>query len=309
MTLFQIQSEQEEKKEKKRKVEFRSRRGQLSKYCKRAHKILGRHVESPFWMPDFGPVLRQADIPINTGAYASAVLLTMGIGLVASVVGLLVIGSIIGLPVIVVLSPVSIPIVFIAFYMYPTYRASGRKANIDENLPFAVASMATLAGSGANTLDMFRTIAHGNRYGEMSREALKIVSDVENLGYTIRSAMERAIERTPSANLRALLYNMISTMISGGDLKSLLLQQAEKVIDETKRRQEEALDALGMVSEAYSVILILGPVLALIMSVIMTMLLPSMATMMKLLQYGLLMLIPIGYAVFAIMTSAIKPNL
>ncbi len=304
-----MQSEERGEKAKKKEIEFRSKRGLLSRYCKRAHKLVGRYVESPSWMPDFGPVLRQADIPINTGAYVSAVLLTMAIALVASLAGLIVVGFIIGVPIIAILSSISIPIVFAAFYMYPTYRASSRKVNIDENLPFAVASMATLAGSGANTLDMFRTIAHGNRYGEMSREALKIVSDVENLGYTIRSAMERAIERTPSANLRALLYKMISTMISGGDLKSLLLQQAEKVIDDTKRKQEEALDALGMVSEAYTVILILGPVLALIMSVIMMMLLPSMATMMKLLQYGLLMLIPIGYAVFAIMTSAIKPNL
>jgi hypothetical protein len=64
-----------------------------------------------------------------------------------------------------------------------------------------------------------------------------------------------------------------------------------------------------MVSEAYTVILILGPVLALVMSVIMMLLLPSMEPMMKLLQFALLMMVPVGYVVFTIMTSAIKPNL
>jgi len=101
----------------------------------------------------------------------------------------------------------------------------------------------------------------------------------------------------------------LSTMMSGGDLKNLLMIQAEKVVDDTKREQEAAVEALGMVSEAYTVILILGPVLALVMSVIMMLLLPSMEPMMKLLQFALLMMVPVGYVVFTIMTSAIKPNL
>jgi archaellum biogenesis protein FlaJ (TadC family) len=143
----------------------------------------------------------------------------------------------------------------------------------------------------------------------MSREALKIVSDVENLGYTIKSSLERAIERTPSSKLRALLYKIISTMMSGGDLKSLLLIQAEKVVDDTRREQEAAVESLGMVSEAYTVILILGPVLALVMSVIMMLLLPTMKPMMKMLQYALLAMVPVGYVMFTVMTSAIKPNL
>jgi len=104
---------------------------------------------------------------------------------------------------------------------------------------------------------------------------------VENLGYTIKSSLERAIERTPSPKLRALLYKIISTMMSGGDLKSLLMIQAEKVVDDTRREQEAAVESLGMVSEAYTVILILGPVLALVMSVIMMLLLPTMKPMMS----------------------------
>ena len=261
------------------------------------------------WLPDFASSLRQGDLPINSGAYASAVVLTMIVAFGASFGVLFVLGTILKMQFIAVFSIMSIPVAFGAFFMYPSYRASTRKANIDENLPFAVSSMATMAGSGANTLDMFRTIAEGNRYGEMSREALKVLSDVENLGYTIKSGLERAIERTPSAKLRALFYKMITTMTSGGDLKSLLMIQSEKVIDDTRRDQEAAIETLGMVSEAYTVILILGPILALVMSVIMMLLLPEMETMMKMLQYALLLLVPVGYVVFMVMTSAAKPNL
>ena len=117
--------------------------------------------------------------------------LTMVIAFAASLVALVVVGLLLKIGFLFVFSFLAIPISFGAFYLYPSYRASTRKANIDENLPFAVSAMATMAGSGANTLEMFRTIAQGNRYGEMSREALKIVSDVENLGYTIKSALER----------------------------------------------------------------------------------------------------------------------
>jgi flagellar protein FlaJ len=233
----------------------------------------------------------------------------MAIALVASFAALFVVGMILKIGFLFIFSFLALPISFGAFFMYPSYRASSRKANIDENLPFAVSAMATMAGSGANTLEMFRTIARGNRYGEMSREALKIVSDVENLGYTIKTALERAIDRTPSPKFRALAYKIISTMMAGGDLKALLMIQAEKVVDDTRREQEAAVEALGMVSEAYTVILILGPVLALVMSVIMMLLLPSMEPMMKMLQFALLMMVPIGYVVFTIMTSAIKPNL
>jgi len=233
----------------------------------------------------------------------------MVIAVVAGLAATLALGLLLNMPFLMILSILPIPMVFGAFYMYPSYRASNRKANIDENLPFAVSAMATMAGSGANTLDMFRTIAEGKRYDEMSREALKIVSDVENLGYTIKSSLERAIERTPSPKLRGLFYKMITTMMSGGDLKALLMLQAEKVVDDTKREQEAAIETLGMVSEAYTVILILGPVLALVMSVIMMLLLPTMEPMMKMLQIGLLLLVPVGYVVFAIMTSAMKPKL
>jgi flagellar protein FlaJ len=233
----------------------------------------------------------------------------MVIAFIASLATLTILGMVLGIDFLFIFSFLAIPITFGTFYMYPSYRASTRKANIDENLPFAVSAMATMAGSGANTLEMFKTIAQGNRYGEMSRESLKLVSDVENLGYTIKSSLERAIERTPSPKLRALNYKIISTMMAGGDLKNLLMIQAEKVVDDTKREQEAAVEALGMVSEAYTVILILGPVLALVMSVIMMLLLPSMEPMMKLLQFALLMMVPVGYVVFTIMTSAIKPNL
>ena len=261
------------------------------------------------WLPDIAPSLKQADLPINVGAYVSAAFFTAVISFVASFGALLVVGIILGMYYLAALSVLSIPITLGIFYMYPSYRASSRKANIDENLPFAVSAMATMAGSGANTLEMFKTIAQGNRYGEMSREALKIVSDIENLGYTIKSALERAIERTPSSKLRSLHYKMISTMMSGGDLKSLLMIQAERVVDDTKRDQGAAVEALGMVSEAYTVILILGPILALIMSCIMMILLPSMETMMKMMQFALLLMVPVGYVVFTVMTSAIKPNL
>ncbi len=253
--------------------------------------------------------MRQGDLPINVAAYLSAAILSTVIAFVASFAVLFSLGIILGTGSLMILSPISIPVVFGIFYLYPSYRASGRRASIDENLPFAVSAMATMAGSGANTLDMFKTMAEGNRYGEMSREALKVVSDIENLGYTIRSALERAIERTPSAKLRALYYKIISTMMSGGDLKSLLLLQAEMVVEDTKRDNEAAIDTLGMVSEAYTVVLILGPVLALVMSVIMMLLLPTMETILKMLQYALLLMVPVGYMVFAIMTSAIKPNL
>ena len=287
-----------------------SKRGFLANYCKRTHRWIGSWIDPRIEsLPDFTMGLRQGDVPINTGAYISAVFITMVIAFVASLATLVILGMILNLGFLFIFSFMAIPITFGAFYMYPSYRASTRKANIEENLPFAVSAMATMAGSGANTLEMFKTIAQGNRYGEMSREALKLVSDVENLGYTIRSALERAIERTPSPKLRALNYKIISTMMSGGDLKNLLMIQAEKVVDDTKREQEAAVEALGMVSEAYTVILILGPVLALVMSVIMMLLLPSMEPMMKLLQFALLLMVPVGYVVFTIMTSAIKPNL
>ncbi len=282
----------------------------MASYCKKAHRWIGKWVDPRInWLPDFTTALRQGDLPINAGAYVSAAVLTMAIALVASFVALFVVGMILKISFLFIFSLLALPIVFGAFFMYPSYKASSRKANIDENLPFAVSAMATMAGSGANTLEMFRTIARGNRYGEMSREALKIVSDVENLGYTIKTALERAIDRTPSPKFRALAYKIISTMMSGGDLKSLLMIQAEKVVDDTKREQEAAVESLGMVSEAYTVILILGPVLALVMSVIMMLLLPSMEPMMKMLQFALLMMVPVGYVVFTIMTSAIKPNL
>src|SRR5690606_7079865 len=109
--------------------------------------------------------LRKGDIPLNLGAYVSAMTLTSVIaGLIALLVSIIVvplflaefINSIIspGKPVdftfklvlILVISILSAVITFIIFWIYPSFKASERSRKINLGLTSAVNTMATIAG-------------------------------------------------------------------------------------------------------------------------------------------------------------------
>ncbi len=158
---------------------------------------------------------------------------------------------------------------FMISLQYPAIKKAQRKKNIDNNLPFATLYMNTIAGTGAPIDTMFRVLSEFEEYGEVSKEAQEIIEDIDVLGQDLEDALKRAAEKSPSENFRDLLWGMVTTIVRGGDLKSLLQDQAEYFMARYRRKMTQYADDLSMYVEIYITLVIVGSIFSLVMLTIM----------------------------------------
>ncbi len=148
---------------------------------------------------------------------------------------------------------------FGAMAFYPYQKALDRKRSIDTNLPFALNHMAAIAASGVPTYVMFSLLTSFKEYGEISKEAEKIVRNVDTFGLSITSSMSQISERTPSKNFKQLLEGIKSNIETGGDLKQFLRDQAKEALFDYRIRREKYMELLSTYADFYTAMLIAAP--------------------------------------------------
>ncbi|MEM4267157.1 MAG: type II secretion system F family protein [Candidatus Nanoarchaeia archaeon] len=250
--------------------------------------------------------LRAADIKILSKTYVSMMLFTsllaffvsffLGFILVSDVlvfkivVGLLIaLGSTFG--------------VFMFMYLYPAMVANSRKKRIKDDLPFVVLHMAAVAGSGAQPIAMFNLILSSGEYKGVEGEIKKIVNYVNLFGYNLTTALRAVSLTTPSSDLKDLLNGLVTTIESGGDLKSFLNAKADEVMTNYKLERKKYVETLGTYSDIYTGVLIAAPLLFFITLAIIRMfgtdfMGVSIATIASFGTYGLIPLLNIGFIIF-----------
>ncbi len=194
-------------------------------------------------------------------------------------------------------------------YFYPTMKAESMKKSIENTLPFATIYLSTLAGTGMTTDTIFRVLADFPEYGEISREARGIVADTELFGLDIATSLSRAAERTPSEELKGLLWGMRSTLTTGGDLRSFLIEKGKGYMNNYRRNIDTYVEELSLFTELYITAVIVGSIFFIIMSTIMNMVGAGSGGFMVMIQnivvYVMLPIISVG---FMILVSMISPT-
>lgn len=168
------------------------------------------------------------------------------------------------------LNVVIILIIFFAFYTYPSLVAGRRKKDIESALPFATTYMATIASSGAPLITMFRVISQFKEYGEFSTEAEKIYRDVEVFGMDLVGALRKTASRTPSEELKELLWGLDNIITSGGDIGGYLHEKSRIFIAEYGRRLEQYSKTLSILIEIYLTLVLVGSVFFIIITALMS---------------------------------------
>jgi len=158
------------------------------------------------------------------------------------------------------------------FYLWPSQQAGSIKKKIENALHFAVIYMETLAGTGAPPHLLFRILGSFEEFSEISSISRKISRDIEIFGMDPAEAISKAAEKTPSPNLKELLWGMKATITSGGDLKTYLSEKAASFTNDYRRKLEEFTQVLAVLLEIYITIVIVGSVLALVLTTIMSLL-------------------------------------
>lgn len=196
-------------------------------------------------------------------------------------------------------------VVYRIFLLYPVLMASERKRNIDQLLPYAINYMSAMSGAGVLPVDLFRSLAQNDIYGEVAVEMRYLVRDIEVLGHNLVTGMKNLSITTPSSTLQDFLQGAVTVVTSGGQLEQYFNIKTEQYIAENRQRQKEFLETLGLLGETYVTAFVAGPLFLIIMISVMSIMGSSSMTFLYLLIYAI---VPIGSMMFIILISSMTPE-
>ncbi|HOC78260.1 MAG TPA: type II secretion system F family protein [Methanofastidiosum sp.] len=310
------------------KIERYEKKGFFVTYGKMAHKRFGFLVNNRLKLfEELHVPLRKADIPLNLGAYVSAMIMsTFLVGFIAFVISVIFVPLIFGpfvnsiispntkpdlvfnVTLILIITILSAVLTFIIFWVYPAFKSGERSRKINLALTNAVNTMATIAGTGVPPAVIFWSLVEFRRYGEVSRESEKILNDIENYGLDLVQALQRAANRSPSPLFSELLWKMIATIRTGGNLKEYLYIEGNRLMEIERMKTEAAIETIGIIAEAYVTALVVGPVFVIIMTTIMGIMGTPMSQVNLINNLVVYFGLPIGYALFIIAVDQVAPK-
>jgi len=150
-------------------------------------------------------------------------------------------------------------ICFLALLFSPYQRKQWRKRNIETNLPFALTHMGAIAEAGVPPSLIFRLISKFEEYGELAKEMKKVVRNMDIFGLDPLRAVREVAKRTPSQQLRQVLMGLVTTIQSGGDVRTYLKNAGERSLFEWRIRRQRFVQQLTTYAEFYTGLLIAAP--------------------------------------------------
>ncbi len=159
------------------------------------------------------------------------------------------------------------------FHLAPRLAAQERRGRLDADLRPALAYAAALGSAEVPVDEIFRGLAEEPTiYGEVAREAGRIVRDTDLLGQDILSALRAAALRTPSLRFQEFLEGIATTAESGGQLKEYLIDQARRYERESPARLARSVESLSLLAEFYVVVVVAFPLFLLILLTVFSLL-------------------------------------
>lgn len=177
----------------------------------------------------------------------------------------------------------------------PQSRAKRRAKDINLRLPYALNYIAAMASAGVIPQEIFRSLGKQRIYGQVASEAAWIYKDIGLHGKDIVTALKRAIDRSPSIKFQEFLQGAITTVTSGGDLKTYFLEKAARYQWENRQDQKAFIDTMGVMAETYVSVAVAGPLFMIVMMAIIAIISGAGPTNLAMLVYLLIPIINGGY--------------
>jgi flagellar protein FlaJ len=159
---------------------------------------------------------------------------------------------------------------FFIFINYPKFVIKKRERTIDYALPFATLYLSTFASSKLPFYKSLETFSKVTEYDEISEEFSLINNDLKTFGLDINTALERAVERSPSKNFKELLWGVLSTIRAGGNLDTYLKEKARNFMNEYRRKVYEFSHNLTAFIEVYLTAIVVGAIFFTILTAIIS---------------------------------------
>lgn len=186
-------------------------------------------------------------------------------------------------------------------WWYPGTVGTDRQRRIDATLPQSVAFIYALSRSGMAFPEVLRTLARNRRiYGDTSEEARVAVRHMDMFGTDVITAIQMMGRRSPSSKFKEFSENLASVLRSGRSLSEFLRRQYEEFQEEAEAQQEQMVDLLGTLAEAYVTAFVAGPLFLITILVVIGIVSGSMLEPLRVFVY---LVIPIANAVFVLYIS------
>jgi len=166
----------------------------------------------------------------------------------------------------ITMSTFLLAIAFISYMTYPKIIIGQKTKQIDNQISFASVHLSTLASAKLPLNRVFEIFSKFSAYGEITDQLSKIESDMKMFGLDINTALERAVERSPSKNLKELLWGIFSTSITGGDIDTYLREKSKSFMSEYRMKLRDFSHQLAIYIEIYLTAVILGAIFFVILT-------------------------------------------
>jgi flagellar protein FlaJ len=198
---------------------------------------------------------------------------------------------------------------FLMFINYPKFIMRDKARSIDKTLPFAGIYLSTIASSRLPPHRIFEIFSKFKEYGEVTNEARRIVADMKMFGLNVYDSLEKAVDRTPSKELRDLFWTILSTLKAGGDLQTYLTEISKGFLADYRRRLDDFSRSLSIYLEIYLTALVLGTIFFIILTSVMSGFTGMIAENLVFVQFFLIFLfVPLISIAFIILIKAASPG-
>ncbi|MFC7196192.1 type II secretion system F family protein [Halosimplex aquaticum] len=183
----------------------------------------------------------------------------------------------------------------------PRSRAETRRRGINEGLPRTVAFVYALSRGGMAMPDVMRTLARNRAvYGHGADEVSVAVREMDLLGRDIITAVRNVTRRTPSEEFKTFGENLASVLQSGQNLSGFLREQYDRYQEEALDRQEDVLELLATIAEAYVTVLVAGTLFLMTILLVFGLTTTRTINFLRLLAY---VMIPLANLLFVVYLS------
>jgi flagellar protein FlaJ len=160
-------------------------------------------------------------------------------------------------------------LVYIILMSMPSSTAKSRKKDIDVRIAHAMNFISTLASADVSVDVIFSELSKQKIYVEIASEAQWITRDIELLGKDVLTAIRDATARTPSVKFQDFLQGVVTTTLSGGQLKPYFIMKSEQFARLAKLESKNVEETLGMLAESFVTVVVAMPLFLIVMMSLM----------------------------------------
>jgi len=302
---------------KKIKQEKNKEKNQFSDLYVTGYRLFHKRIS--FLFPRLEKIeesLNQAMMPIPYEVYVCGMvlfsLIAGAVGLVAGIGLSLLLGMKLefGILLPIVLALTLAQLTFLIMIKIPNMNAGVRAGKIDSELPFFTSYMSSLATSNLTLEEIFKRLAADDIKYEIVKDAHHLLRNIDLLGVDILSALADLRNRSTCDSYSELLDGLVSTIHSGGSMKSFFISAATVQMEEKKIKLRKKIASLGVITELYTILLIVAPLMGIIMLSIMAIMSTSFAGMDITMLVGLLtyLMVPMFGFMLLLMIDSMVPK-